>query len=872
MVTGDLAGRVEDGAGRPAAGVVVSVRGQGPATSRSTTTTASGDFGVSGLPVGEYEVDFQRIGLRTLTLTGVVVRLGGTTSLGRVALTPEAVELPALVVRARPLLVVPSSSDLSAELRLSEFSSLPIGRDYKTIVEILPQVNRSYLGDPVNIAGSTGLENMYYIEGVNVTDLYRGRTGTDLPYNFVQAIEVKEGAYQAEYGQALGGLINVVTRSGTPEFRWEAFGFYSGSLLAADPKPIPSTLAERSFRDFDLGFSVSGPLSRDRLTYFAAYSPRFVRRDLALPGLPMESWTVTRHMFAGKIDWRASERSDVVLSVFGDPTYERRVSPAPGITLLNADPVLTSAHEGGINASARWSMRLGRRVRVEAAAGHHSRREDAEGATDLGRSEPSFIDRTNLPTILLSGGNGTNQRIRSARSSVKGAIAVDAPAHRLKLGFEGQLNRLDVWNDENPGQVARLGEGLYRSSIFIQDFQVSNRVLSLYVQDGWRVSDRLHLNVGLRWDGQWLLDQNGQVGQSLLDQFQPRLGFVYQPGAPGRSKIFAHAGRYYQQLALLWSTIGLAGFDQRQVFSSSDPRVDGGQVDSTLVLSDPDDIRGGTPGLQGEHQDELVVGYEQQIAGEAVLGIRGIYRTLRESITAAYRPDREFSGGNPGRGELAHLPPSKRTYTALEVTLRTQGRRLSGLLSYVYSESRGNYPGLFIADAGGLRGGSFGPNNNQLTYFPAQSVNAEGPLPNDRPHVLKLSGSYAATDRIQAGVVFAVQSGIPLSELGRVTGGFNAPLFLSPRGSQGRTPTTWDLNLRLAYRVAGGRFVLDLLNLGNPQAVVNVDQRRFNSAVGSPFDSYEELVANQRGERPAYGSAVAYQPPFQLRVGVELAR
>ena len=145
---------------------------------------------------------------------------------------------------------------------------------------------------------------------------------------------------------------------------------------------------------------------------------------------------------------------------------------------------------------------------------------------------------------------------------MKGAIAVDAAAHRLKLGFEGQVNRLDVQNDEKPGQVARLEDALYRSSIFIQDFRVSNRVLSLYVQDGWTVTDRLHVNVGLRWDGQWLLDQNGDVGQSLLDQFQPRLGIVYQPGAPGGSKIFVHAGRHYQQLALLWSTIGLAGFDQ----------------------------------------------------------------------------------------------------------------------------------------------------------------------------------------------------------------------------------------------------------------------------------------------------------------------
>jgi hypothetical protein len=517
---------------------------------------------------------------------------------------------------------------------------------------------------------------------------------------------------------------------------------------------------------------------------------------------------------------------------------------------------------------------VGAGLRFDAVLSRHSRNEDARGATELARTQPSFIDRTDLPTILLSGGNGTDQAIGSARSSLRGSASFDTGGHALKAGFEVQINHLDVRNTENPGQIARLEDSLYRTSIFVQDFTVEDRLLSLYLQDGWSVSESLRLNLGLRWDGQELLDQDGDVGQSIADQFQPRLGLVFLPGTDGRTKVFAHAGRFYQQLALLWSTIGLAGFDQRQVFSTTDPREPGAQSDSTLVLSDPSTVRGGTKGLRGEHHDEFILGFERQFADRAVFGLRGVHRVLRESITAAFRPDREFSGGNPGRAELDHLPPSRREYSALEVTLQAGGSRGSALASYVLSTSRGNYPGLFVAEAGGLRGGSFGPNNNQLTYFPAQAVNAEGPLPNDRRHVFKVSGTVALTGRILAGIVLGLQTGTPLSELGRVTGGFNAPLFLSPRGNEGRTPTTWDLNLRLAYRVptVGGRLILDLLNLGNPQAIVNVDQRRFNGSRGSPFESYEELVANQRGERPGFGAPVAYQPPFQLRLGFELAR
>jgi carboxypeptidase family protein/TonB-dependent receptor-like protein len=872
QVSGNLIGQVTDEDARPVVDVRVSVEGTELPGLRFSPTDSGGGFRFSGLPVGTYDVHFQRLGYRSLTLTDVTVRLGKTISLRPVRLEVEAVELAPLVVRGSTSLIDPTSSAISMDLLSSVFESLPTERDYKSIIQLLPQANRSFLGDPVNVAGSTGLENMYYVEGVNVTDLYRGSTGTDLPFNFVKAIEVQQAGYAAEYGQALGGLINVVTRSGTPEFEWSAVGFYSGSGVSANARPIPNVLSRDSFTDFDLGLSASGPIVDSALTFFAAYNPRFVSEDISLKGLGLENATITKQMFAVKLDWRVSERTDVAFSVFGDPTTERRVSPAPGVKLANPDPILTSRREGGTNVALRWTHRISNRLHLEGSLGRHARSEDAEGATELGRSEPSFIDRTNLPTITLSGGNGTNQQIGSTRTSARASASLWAAGHALKFGLEFQRNSVDVQNDESPGQIARLSDSVYRSSIFIQDFTTRNRVLSLYLQDGWSVSDRLRLNLGLRWDGQYLIDQNGDVGQSITDQFQPRIGFAFLPDGEGRSKIFGHAGRFYQQLALFWSTIGLAGFDQRQDFSSVDLRQFPGQVDSTLVISDPTVIRGGTDDLRGEHHDEFVLGYEQQIGSRVVVGVSGIHRNLKESITAAFRPDRVFAGGNPGRGELSHLPRSRRKYWALDFSVRVDGARLQSSVSYVLSRTRGNYPGLFVAEAGGLRGGSLGPNNSQLTYFPAQPVNGYGPLPNDRTHVFKVSSSFAATDALNVGVFFVARSGIPLSELGRVTGGFNAPIFLSPRGSEGRTPSTWDLNFRFAYRMpaAGGRVVVDLLHLGNPQSVVNVDQRRFSGAKGSPFAPFDVLVANQVGARAGFATPIGFQPPFQLRVGFEV--
>jgi hypothetical protein len=474
--------------------------------------------------------------------------------------------------------------------------------------------------------------------------------------------------------------------------------------------------------------------------------------------------------------------------------------------------------------------------------------------------------------VLLSGGHRADRELSSARTSAKAKIGLTAERHTIEAGLQYQSTRLDAARVEDPGQIVRTGDALYEASFFNQDFTIRSRVVSLFVQDVWTVTDRLRLLPGIRWDGQYLTEQNGSLGQSIGDQFQPRFGFTYVVGGEGRGKVFGHLGRFYQQLNLFWSALGLTGSDQRQAFFGEDPRAFPVDPDSVRVFADPSQIRGGVEDLEGEHHDEIVLGYEQAIGRAFTLGVRGIHRRLRASVTTAFTPEGELTGGNPGRGALSHLPDSKRTYMALELSLSHRGPRLSGQASYVLSRNYGNYPGLFAADAGGLRGGSLGPNNNQLTYFPVQQVNSEGLLHNDRTHVFKLFGAYRLPFGLTTGTSFTAHSGVPLSEFGRVPSGFNTPLFLEPRGSEGRSPAVWNLDIRLSYELPSrlpGRIVLDMLHLGNPREAVRFDQRRFNNARGSPFDSFEQLAANQVGERPSFGTPVAFQPPFTLRLGLE---
>jgi hypothetical protein len=218
--------------------------------------------------------------------------------------------------------------------------------------------------------------------------------------------------------------------------------------------------------------------------------------------------------------------------------------------------------------------------------------------------------------------------------------------------------------------------------------------------------------------------------------------------------------------------------------------------------------------------------------------------------------------GNPGRGAMAYLPRATRDYTALEITLERAGPGpFTFLASYVLSRNRGNYTGVFATDNPGP--GSYFDNGGPQFDLPQQLVNATGPLPNDRTHVVKFAGSYRTGFGLTVGASALVASGTPLSEYGSaVAGGGGWWTFVQPRGTAGRTPATWKLDLRLAYDAltprgsrVRPRLLLDVFNVGNQRRPVTYDQLHYTSP-------------DQSGVNPNYGAVTQYQAPLSARLGM----
>jgi hypothetical protein len=855
---GHVEGRVLTPDARPAAGVRVAASSPSLQLHQEVETDAGGYFRLRAVPVGTYQVRLALVGYRPVVFEGVTVRLGRTTSLGETRLEPQALELGEIVVNAERPLVDLASAATVTNIPSEQFENLPTARDFRSIVSLAPQANLSLLpGDEVNIAGGTGPENAYYLDAVNITDPRRGATSSNLPYNFVRELQIKAGGYEAEFGRASGGIVDVITHSGGNRFGGQAFGFFTGNGLTSEPRFAVAGTRESQFSEYDIGGSLGGPIVRDRLWFFAAYNPSFRRQRVDVGGVDLPDDRLVQHLFATKLTWAPGPRTDVVVTVHGDPSRHREFPDALlAGSVANPEAVHRVTHQGGLVLSARARRQMGRATQVELGVARITRDDNLEAGSELGRTEPRFED---LITGLVSGGLGISDRERTERVALRAAASAALGRHTIKAGVEYEDNKLD--QDFAVSRIFRFDDTTYTWTLFSGRGSPHNRVWTGYAQDSWRLGERITVNVGLRWDGAYLSDSDGGVAQRFTDQWQPRAGFTYRVSRTGGQKIFGSYGRFYEQVPLLMPGFYFSGGEFAGSFTryDHDPRIDPTGGDATIdgpTAPQPDQD------LEGQHFDEFTLGYERAVGREFRVGVRGVYRTLRWAIEDVANPEGRFEVGNPGRGNLGFAPRARHTYGALVLTFEKPVRgRFGFLASYVLSRTRGNYDGLYDFETSRAF-----PNTGTQFDSPAQYLNNEGRLINDRPHTAKFSGSYAFDFGLTVGTAIAWMSGMPRNEFAVISDGPGNLAFLRPRGSAGRTPSVLDASVRVTYALApwGGTTIrpkvyLDLFHLGNRRTPVRLDDVRYLALDGNRIPS----VPN-----PNYGRAEVFQSPMSARLGV----
>ena len=855
-INGNIEGCVLDSTGQPIPETNISVSGPNLIGTRGSATNDDGFFRILALPSGPYTARIEHVSYQPQIITGIRVPLGATVSLTDIRLQQRILEADEVIVLAEHPALDATSTSLGENLTPAQLDQLPLDRSYQSIIKLLPQVNESYFGDGVSFMGTTGLENKYFINGVDVTNPYSGYPSTSLPYNFIREINVRSGAYEAEYRGSLGGLVNIVTDAGGDDFSGQAYGFFTNNNFAS--RRYSTEAITTNYSQYDIGGSISGPILRKRLWFFAAYNPNVSSEDVPVKGLGTFNEYQTTHIFASKLTWKINDQNDLQITVFGDPTTGRSVYANYIFQVLNTDPILYNIEAGTYNLIMSGTHVISRNFLLESYASWSrvKNKGQSEGTEHL--DELFYWDEL---TQTISGGPSDAWDNTSIGFAMGMKSTLSLKDHTMKAGLEYWTlsHSIESWYRV----LFRPAENLYYLDAEQWSGAFDQTIMGIYLQDSWQFSSRLRLNAGLRWDPQFLYDSNGRMAQKFLNPVSPRFGMVYLLDKIGTQKVTLSAGRFYQILSMSVQKWYYLENTTYQLFQwDHDPRLD--PIGSSTIVDWKGTIQPEIAGMKGQHHDEITLGYEGELFWGLHLGIRGIYRSLREAIEDGYDETTEnLVLGNPGSPHMQDWPKAKREYSALEFTVEQFGTsRFNFLVTYVLSRSHGNYPGLIDPWWGG--GANSGVQFDRVEFL----NNATGLLPNDRTHVFKLFGSYRSIFGVTIGASLVWESGVPLTEYGSSELG-SPQIFLSPRGTQGRTPDLWDLSIRSVidfnryFRLPiQTHLIVDAFHVGSPRTAVEYDQIHYYAVDES---------GNQINPNPRYGQPIQFQPGMSGRVGMEVS-
>ncbi|HSD72922.1 MAG TPA: TonB-dependent receptor, partial [Thermoanaerobaculia bacterium] len=464
QTTGNIEGQVRDATGAALPGAAVEATSPALQGVRTATTGNDGRFRFPGVPPGVYAVTASLPGFASDGRTAYVT-LDSTST---VTLTLEVAAQAAVVVSGEAPLIDLNSTTTGSNFGAKVLERMSIGRNYADIVLSQPGViadtsqNLPGLGDRVvNLAvqGSTSLENLYVIDGVNTTNVLRGFQGKAINPETMQEVEIKTGGYQAEYGRALGGVINVVTKSGGNEFHGDAFAYYNSRSMRseADITDRDIIAAEKTDVDRrDAGADLGGYILKDRLWFFGSYD-RPEQETTRIPqagpvadrGFPLKS---TSDTYSAKLTWNASRGATLVGTLFADPEKQAGAVNLPSSTEPNT--YTANRYIGGKDYAGRWNQLFGSFGLLTLQYSRHTDRFETKIPADA--EGPRITDRTVPGVVVSSGGFGNIGALidnSSTRDGYSASFAAYLGNHEIKVGGDYEDNQTVGTNRRTGGQI-----------------------------------------------------------------------------------------------------------------------------------------------------------------------------------------------------------------------------------------------------------------------------------------------------------------------------------------------------------------------------------------------------------------------------------
>lgn len=294
MPEGRITGKVVDDQGSPLPGVTIEATSPRLVGKAATVTDATGTFRLMALPSGTYQLTFSLPGFKTLIRKDIILQLSQTLVIN-VTMEPAAIEEQVTVVGQSPLIDVKST--VKGQVMTKEtFMSLPRGRTFDSLIGIMPGVQSEGIAGGLSVDGATGTENMWYVDGADVTNIHIGTRGQNVVLELVDEVKVTASGYNAEFGGSMGGVVNVISRSGGNTFHGDVMVYYNNNEMWMQGKardylrqnPYSVDIYEY-VNDDDLFFdgghkrdnyyrlegvvSLGGYILKDKLWFFGSFNP-----------------------------------------------------------------------------------------------------------------------------------------------------------------------------------------------------------------------------------------------------------------------------------------------------------------------------------------------------------------------------------------------------------------------------------------------------------------------------------------------------------------------------------------------------------------------------------------------------------------------
>lgn len=601
--TGSIEGIVNDQNNALLPGADVHVTGLDIGFSRNLKTSEDGAFRLLQVPPGRYRVTASSNGFQNAS-SEVSVSLGQTASVSFVLQVTTAATVEVTTGDVANIDVENNKIQTNISDRRIELTP-KANINFSGVLRVSPAVREEPLGAGFQIDGSSGAENTFIVDGLEVTNFRTGqlRNVQNVSNDIVGEVQVKTSGFDAEYGGATGGVVTVVSKGGNNQFHGNFGAQLNIDRLDADTRPILRGLTDRveyispgrdnagsfvnplddEFTNFFPTANLGGPIIKDRVWFFGSIAPQFfnTQRTTIFPNGTRETNNVDQrndYLF-GRIDAQITDKLRAVGTYSYSPQKINGAVLAFGSTSSIGD---LSQRGGRVQAQnftygATYSPTTNLVISARGGRAFQNERDGSYGvptgfrvrcsgsATVLGTLPGFGCGATN--SIGFDNLGDTTQTFKDV--SIRNTFDADAQLllnrfggrHIFKFGY--QLNRLENDVDSgffNLGQLryffgqTAFGVGSPLGNVQLTRFgtvgKASSKNQGLFVQDSWSPFPRLTLNLGIRIEKEDVpsFSANGQpIEFGWGDKAAPRIGGAYDLFGDGKSKVFASYGWFYDR-------------------------------------------------------------------------------------------------------------------------------------------------------------------------------------------------------------------------------------------------------------------------------------------------------------------------------------